>query len=196
MDTSERSNFAFVLVAPAVVRAMSARPRARSRTWALRDLRMVAPQNYVPRAARRDGGSCRRCPRGGDALSRTSPAALDDRTTGGRHHGAGGPYRARPRSLREVARETWSPASAANRIAVVFGPEDFGLTNQELKLCQRLITIPHGAGLRVAQPRAGGDGGRVRTHDGVRPSPTPQIHIRKLHRQRPWTRCSNEWRKR
>jgi tRNA/rRNA methyltransferase len=29
-----------------------------------------------------------------------------------------------------------------NKIAVVFGPEDRGLTNQELKLCQRLVTIP------------------------------------------------------
>src|SRR5260370_9194380 len=32
--------------------------------------------------------------------------------------------------------------SHANRIAIVFGPEDFGLTNRELKLCQRLVTIP------------------------------------------------------
>lgn len=32
--------------------------------------------------------------------------------------------------------------SQANRIAIVFGPEDFGLTNRELKLCQRLVTIP------------------------------------------------------
>jgi tRNA/rRNA methyltransferase len=32
--------------------------------------------------------------------------------------------------------------SAANRIAMVFGPEDFGLSNLEIAQCQRLITIP------------------------------------------------------
>ena len=32
--------------------------------------------------------------------------------------------------------------SKANKIALVFGPEDCGLTNRELKLCQRLVTIP------------------------------------------------------
>ncbi|HKF27781.1 MAG TPA: TrmH family RNA methyltransferase [Candidatus Binataceae bacterium] len=33
-------------------------------------------------------------------------------------------------------------AAAANRVAIVFGPEDHGLTNDELKACQRLVTIP------------------------------------------------------
>src|SRR5208337_2873469 len=32
--------------------------------------------------------------------------------------------------------------AGANKIAIVFGREDRGLTNRELKLCQRLITIP------------------------------------------------------
>src|SRR4029077_12014762 len=32
--------------------------------------------------------------------------------------------------------------AAVNRVAIIFGPEDTGLVNRELKLCQRLVTIP------------------------------------------------------
>jgi len=35
-----------------------------------------------------------------------------------------------------------APMLAANRIALVFGPEDRGLTNTELRLCHDLVTIP------------------------------------------------------
>jgi tRNA/rRNA methyltransferase len=52
-----------------------------------------------------------------------------------------GRYRREARSIRELAAE-FATLSQANRIGFVFGPEDRGLTNQELKLCQRLITIP------------------------------------------------------
>ena len=34
------------------------------------------------------------------------------------------------------------PVSQANRIAIVFGPEDRGLTNAELRLCQDIVNIP------------------------------------------------------
>jgi TrmH family RNA methyltransferase len=33
-------------------------------------------------------------------------------------------------------------AATANRVALVFGPEDHGLSNEDLKLCQQLIMIP------------------------------------------------------
>lgn len=33
-------------------------------------------------------------------------------------------------------------AATANRVALVFGPEDHGLSNADLKLCQQLIMIP------------------------------------------------------
>jgi tRNA/rRNA methyltransferase len=64
-----------------------------------------------------------------------------------------GPYRSRADSLREAAAKIMAE-SASNRIAVVFGPEDFGLTNEDLKLCQLLITIATGSeypSLNVAQ---------------------------------------------
>jgi tRNA/rRNA methyltransferase len=53
----------------------------------------------------------------------------------------GGLYREAVRPLREAALEL-AQASNANRIAMIFGPEDTGLTNRELKFCQQLITIP------------------------------------------------------
>lgn len=52
-----------------------------------------------------------------------------------------GLYRSDIRAIRDVA-PSLIGESRANRIAIVFGPEDFGLTNRELKLCQRLVTIP------------------------------------------------------
>jgi len=45
------------------------------------------------------------------------------------------------------------PLSQNNRIALVFGPEDTGLTNAELGLCQTVVTIPTAdfASLNLAQ---------------------------------------------
>ncbi len=48
---------------------------------------------------------------------------------------------------REVA-ETLVDLSQNNRVAVLFGPEDIGLTNDELKYCQALMTIPTSERLR------------------------------------------------
>ena len=42
---------------------------------------------------------------------------------------------------RDLARKL-VPISQKNRIALVFGPEDKGLTNAELGLCQAVVTIP------------------------------------------------------
>ena len=52
-----------------------------------------------------------------------------------------GAYRAAANELRMFAPELTTLA-AAGRVAIIFGSEDHGLTNEELKLCQRLITIP------------------------------------------------------
>ncbi|MBW2434251.1 MAG: RNA methyltransferase [Deltaproteobacteria bacterium] len=35
-----------------------------------------------------------------------------------------------------------APITANNRVGLVFGPEDRGLTNEDLRLCHRLVTIP------------------------------------------------------
>ncbi len=42
----------------------------------------------------------------------------------------------------EVMAEKLVPLSQDNRIAIVFGPEDRGLTNEDLRLCHHLVHIP------------------------------------------------------
>lgn len=53
----------------------------------------------------------------------------------------GGLYRSHVRSPRE-----WAPVilkiAGANRVALVFGPEDDGLSNDDIELCNNLIRIP------------------------------------------------------
>ena len=67
-----------------------------------------------------------------------------------RRRGAGRRGRVTPRQL---AAELPAVA-AANDIAILFGREDSGLTNEELQYCQRLVTIPSSEGfgsLNLAQ---------------------------------------------
>jgi tRNA/rRNA methyltransferase len=52
-----------------------------------------------------------------------------------------GLYRDHSRSPRDVAGEIVASA-ATGKVALIFGPEDHGLSNQDLKHCQLLITIP------------------------------------------------------
>ncbi len=52
-----------------------------------------------------------------------------------------GLYRAAAEPPREVAPRILA-AATANRVAVVFGPEDHGLSNDDLKACHQLIIIP------------------------------------------------------
>ena len=71
----------------------------------------------------------------------TSRSALADRTITFGTTCRPGFYRAGAEPLRAVVRDL-ATLAPANRIAIIFGPEDRGLTNRELKLCNRLITIP------------------------------------------------------
>ena len=52
-----------------------------------------------------------------------------------------GLYRAAAAPPRRVAARMVA-AAATNRVALVFGPEDHGLSNEDLKACQQLIVIP------------------------------------------------------
>ncbi len=53
----------------------------------------------------------------------------------------GGLYRKHSQTPREVA-PAIAAAARAGKVALIFGPEDHGLSNQDLKPCQLLITIP------------------------------------------------------
>jgi tRNA/rRNA methyltransferase len=52
-----------------------------------------------------------------------------------------GLYRAHSRSPRELAGEMIA-AAGIGKVALIFGPEDHGLSNEDLKHCQLLINIP------------------------------------------------------
>jgi tRNA/rRNA methyltransferase len=52
-----------------------------------------------------------------------------------------GLYREGSRPPREIAPHIVA-AATVNRVALVFGPEDHGLTNDEVRLCHQLTTIP------------------------------------------------------
>jgi tRNA/rRNA methyltransferase len=65
----------------------------------------------------------------------------------------GGLYRAAAEPPRQAAPRIIA-AAAANRVALVFGPEDHGLRNEDLKRCHQLVVIPTDPGypsLNLAQ---------------------------------------------
>ncbi|HKV55526.1 MAG TPA: RNA methyltransferase [Candidatus Binataceae bacterium] len=144
-------NFAFVLFKPKSPGNIGAAARA-LKNMGLRDLRIVAA------AGRDERDATTMAVHGRDILASATcypdlPAALADRTLVVGTTARSGPYRADARPIREVAPEL-SAAAATNRIAIVFGPEDFGLTSEELKQCPRLATIltaPEYPSLNLAQ---------------------------------------------
>lgn len=145
------AHFAFVLFRPRVAGNVGAAARA-LKNMGFADLRIVA--------ARRPAGAAARAMavHAGDLLdaARLFPdlaSALADCTLTVGTTARGGLYRAGAQPPRAAIDELIALAPP-NRVAFIFGPEDFGLTNRELKLCQRLITIPAAPGynsLNLAQ---------------------------------------------
>jgi tRNA/rRNA methyltransferase len=133
-------NFAFVLVRPLQAGNVGSTARA-IKNMGLGDLRLVAPRTgAVGRAAATmavHAGDVLRNARRYDSLG----AALADCTLAVGTTCRPGLYRSGVVGVREAAVQLITEA-AANRVAIIFGPEDTGLVNLELKLCQRLITIP------------------------------------------------------
>jgi TrmH family RNA methyltransferase len=132
-------NFAFVLVSPKASGNVGAAARA-LKNMGLADLRLVAPRDYDPNAA------AAMAVHANDVLERARiypdlMTALDDRTLTVGTTCRGGPYRSETRALRDIAPGLIA-AGVSNRVAMVFGPEDFGLSNSEIAQCQRLSTIP------------------------------------------------------
>jgi tRNA/rRNA methyltransferase len=131
--------FAFVLVRPKSPGNIGAAARA-LKNMGMGELRLVAPAAGNARIA------TAMAVHGRDVLdnARRYPdlaSAIEDCTLTVGSTCRTGLYRSAAKPVREAAGELVS-ASAANRVALIFGPEDFGLTNRELQLCQRLVTIP------------------------------------------------------
>jgi tRNA/rRNA methyltransferase len=139
MGAMALGSVAFVLVRPISSGNIGAAARA-LKNMGFADLRLVAPPNYDPRA------SLSMAVHAADVLAsaRIYPdltAALNDRTVVVGTTARSGLYRAEQRPLREIA-PALVALSDGNRVAIIFGPEDRGLTNDDLKQCHRLLTIP------------------------------------------------------
>jgi TrmH family RNA methyltransferase len=110
------------------------------KNFALRDLRLVAPVEYD---AYRVEGIAHKT---GDVLKRVRLFDALDPALADCHHVVG--FTARQRTAkrnaqrpREAAAELLAVREEA-LVALLFGPEDKGLTNDELDRCHRIVTIP------------------------------------------------------
>ncbi len=147
-----RDAIAFVLVTPLQSGNIGAAARA-LKNMGFSDLRIVTPA-----ASKKSRGATMMAVHGRDVLAaaREYPslaAAVADCSLVVGTTCRPGPYRAGATAVRDTAREIAS-LGAENHVAIVFGPEDRGLANRELKLCHRLVTIPASpkyASLNLAQ---------------------------------------------
>ena len=134
-----RDNFAFVLFKPQSAGNIGAAARA-LKNMGFDDLRLVAPGTMNQREAVAMAVHADDVLAGAKTYHDLASALADCSVTVGTTSRTGG-YRSTAHPLRASAMELGALASS-NRIAVIFGREDRGLTNRELKLCHRLITIP------------------------------------------------------
>jgi len=128
----------------AVARAM--------KNMGLSDLVLVAPRTPVGVAAERMAAHARDLLRARRTVADLA-TALGDTTLAIGTVGRETTPRARPRSPRDLAGEVIA-AAKRGRVALVFGPEDHGLSNADLDRCQRLLSIPTSgdyASLNLAQ---------------------------------------------
>jgi tRNA/rRNA methyltransferase len=139
LSSVDPDHVAFVLLRPIAAGNVGAAARA-LKNMGFADLRLVAPQCGQPREALAMAVHARDVIENasihGDLASAVADATLTIGTTRrmGRHRGD-------VRLVRAAA--PWiAEQSRSNRIAIIFGPEDRGLTNAELRLCQHLVTIP------------------------------------------------------
>ncbi len=133
-------DFAFVLMRPKGAGNIGSAARA-IKNMGFSDLRLVAPQAAPDsRAASAMAVHARDVLDSARIYTTLGNAVADCSVTVGTTCREG-LYRSSVVPLREAAGDLVRMAEA-NRIALIFGPEDTGLTNRELKHCQRLITIP------------------------------------------------------
>jgi tRNA/rRNA methyltransferase len=137
MATEER--FAFVLVRTKAAGNIGAASRALA-NMGFGGLRLVAPDASADRMASEIAAH------GREVLRRAKrypdlAAALHDRTLSIGTTCRPGFYRSGAQRLRPAIGEI-AAADPKSRIAFIFGPEDHGLSNDDLRYCQRLVTIP------------------------------------------------------
>lgn len=132
-------NYAFVLVRPLQAGNVGAAARA-LKNMGFRDLRLVAPAAEPGRVAAKMAVHARDVLEAARRYDRLAEAIADCTVVIGTTCRPG-PYRNGATAVREAVAQL-AAESFNNRVAIVFGPEDTGLINRELELCQRLLTIP------------------------------------------------------
>ncbi|CAN5491148.1 RNA methyltransferase [soil metagenome] len=140
------SDLRFVLVRPKDPRNMGSSARA-VKNFGFADLWLVAPQRLLNAEAFALAAHAQDVLRGAVRCASVREAVADRTLVLG--------TTARPRT---AAREVYTPRQAAalircRRAALLFGPEDFGLSNEDLSYCQGFIQIPTAdyASLNLAQ---------------------------------------------
>ena len=128
-----------VLVRPKTSGNVGAVARAIA-NFGLSELALVAPRGYRAAAAAKTAVHARRILDGKQKFASLAEAVADCAWVVGTTCRPGS-YRRRTQTPREVAREIIAVART-KRVALVLGPEDHGLTNDELKICHELVTIP------------------------------------------------------
>jgi len=136
---SSPAKFAFVLYRPQSAGNIGAAARA-LKNMGFNDLRLVG------RGPLNDRDAVKMAVHADDILANATvypslSAALADCSLAVGTTSRRGGYRSRAIPLRPAATELDALADS-NKIAIVFGREDRGLTNREIKLCHRLVTIP------------------------------------------------------
>ena len=134
------AQFAFVLARPKIAGNIGSVARA-LKNMGFDDLRLAAPaSSHKSKAARDMAVHAADLLENARIFDNLREAVSDRMLTVGTTCRAG-QYRCSVKPLRESAGELVGLAES-NRIAIIFGPEDTGLTNSEIKLCERLIAIP------------------------------------------------------
>ena len=136
---AQPDKFAFVLYRPQSAGNIGAAARA-IKNMGFDDLRLVGPGPLNSREATAMAVHADDVLASAKVYAELTDALADCSLVVGTTARRGG-YRSRAIALRPAAGELAVLASS-NKIAIVFGREDRGLTNRELKLCHRLITIP------------------------------------------------------
>lgn len=131
--------FAFVLVRTKAAGNIGAAARALA-NMGFADLRLVAPDASADRMA------TEMAVHGREVLDRAATfsnlgEALHDCTVSVGTTCRPGLYRSSAQPLRAAIGELMVPHQG-NRVGFIFGPEDHGLSNDDLRYCHRLITIP------------------------------------------------------
>ncbi len=130
---------AFVLVRTKAAGNIGAAARALA-NMGLADLRLVAPDASWDRVASEMAAHGREVLRN-SAVYPDLEAALHDCVMSIGTTCRPGLYRSGAQPLRPAIAEM-TQHKFDGRVAFVFGPEDYGLSNDDLRYCQRLITIP------------------------------------------------------